>query len=46
MKEDKNPATKSRLYKKTLIVVSIYIGSRPGISNASRALYNSLLKVE
>jgi hypothetical protein len=46
VKEGKNPAAKSRLYEKTLVVASIYIGGGPGISDTSRALYNSLLEAE
>jgi len=46
VKEGKNPAAKSRLYEKTLAAASIYMGGGPGISDASRALCNSLLEAE
>jgi hypothetical protein len=46
VRKGKNPAAKSRLYKKTLAAASIYIGGGPGITDASQALCKSLLKTE
>jgi len=45
IREGKNLAAKSRLYKKTLKVAGIYIGGGPGVTDASRTLYKSLLKI-
>ncbi|KAI9732743.1 MAG: hypothetical protein M1818_007477 [Claussenomyces sp. TS43310] len=45
-KEGKNPATKSRLYEKTLAAAGIYMGGGPGITGACRTLCKSLLEAE
>jgi len=44
MREGKNLAVKSRLYKKTLEAAGIYIGGGLGVTDTSRTLYKSLLK--
>ena len=46
IKEGKNSITKSRLYKKIFQIADIYISSRPGITNTSRAFYKSLFKAK
>jgi hypothetical protein len=46
LREGKNPAVKSRLYKKTLAVAGIYIDGGSKIIEADRALYKTLLKSE
>jgi hypothetical protein len=46
IRKGKNPVIKSQLYKKTLIIMGIYISNGLKIINTSRALYKSLLEAK
>ena len=46
LREGKNPAVKSRLYKKTLAAAGIYMDGGPKITEADRALCKTLLESE